>query len=60
MRQQNPKKIGIPFNSRNKYQASVHFMEEGTHRLVMKGAPEIVFSRCRILIFSSRPQLFSI
>ena len=55
MRQQNPKKIGIPFNSRNKYQASVHFMEEGTHRLVMKGAPEIVFSRCRILIFSSRP-----
>ena len=58
VRQQNPKKIGIPFNSRNKYQASVHFMEEGTHRLVMKGAPEIVFSRCRILIFSSRPQLF--
>ena len=55
VRQQNPKKIGIPFNSRNKYQASVHFMEEGTHRLVMKGAPEIVFSRCRILIFSSRP-----
>ena len=44
VRQQNPKKIGIPFNSRNKYQASVHFMEEGTHRLVMKGAPEIVFS----------------
>ena len=55
VRQQNPKKIGIPFNSRNKYQASVHFMEEGTHRLVMKGAPEIVFSRCQILIFSSRP-----
>ena len=49
VRQQNLKKIGIPFNWRNKYQASVHFMEEGTHRLVMKGAPEIVFSRCRIL-----------
>ena len=46
VRQQNPKMIGIPFNSRNKYQASVHLMEEGTHRLVMKGAPEIVFSRC--------------
>ena len=46
VRQQNPKMIGIPFNSRNKYQASVHLMEGGTHRLVMKGAPEIVFSRC--------------
>ena len=46
VRQQNPKMIGIPFNSRNKYQASVHLMEDGTHRLVMKGAPEIVFSRC--------------
>ena len=33
VRQQNPKKIGTPFNLRNKNQASVHFMEEGTHSL---------------------------
>ena len=45
--------IGIPFNSRNKYQASVHLMEDGVHRLVMKGAPEIVFSRCHFFISSS-------
>ena len=58
IRQQNPKMIGIPFNSRNKYQASVHLMEDGTHRLVMKGAPEIVFSRCYILILSPSILLF--
>ena len=45
VRQKNPKMIGIPFNSRNKYQASVHLMEDGKHKVVMKGAPEVVYSR---------------
>ena len=58
VRQQNPKMIGIPFNSRNKYQASVHLMEDGRHMLVMKGAPEIVFKRCSILILSSQLSSF--
>jgi len=31
----NAKVIGIPFNYRNKYQASVHLDEEGKHVLVM-------------------------
>ena len=31
----NAKVTGIPFNSRNKYQASVHLDEEGKHVLVM-------------------------
>ena len=49
VREQNPQKIAIPFNSRNKYQVSVHEME-GQHRLVMKGAPEIVFKRCSTIM----------
>ena len=57
VRQKNPKMIGIPFNSRNKYQASVHLMGDGKHKVVMKGAPEVVYSRycihtnCQSLLF---------
>jgi len=53
VRQQCPKKIGIPFNSRNKYQASVHEIA-GRHRLVMKGAPEMVFSRCETILLNGK------
>ena len=67
VREQNPKLIGIPFNSRNKYQvtfwtmagltlpqASVHEMAGGQHRLVMKGAPEIVFKRCSSILLGGQ------
>eukprot|EP00092_Neocalanus_flemingeri_P107949 GFUD01138573.1.p1 GENE.GFUD01138573.1~~GFUD01138573.1.p1 ORF type:complete len:1018 (+),score=307.35 GFUD01138573.1:120-3173(+) len=48
-----PKLIGIPFNSRNKYQASVHVDEE-KHVLVMKGAPEIVFDKCETILIDGK------
>ena len=68
VREQNPKLIGIPFNSRNKYQvlgtgtmvkltlvqASVHEMASGQHRLVMKGAPEMVFKRCSSILLGGQ------
>ena len=33
------------FNSRNKYQALAHLMEDGKHKVAVKGAPEVVYSR---------------
>ena len=51
VREQNPKLAEIPFNSSNKYQASVHRIDNGFKFLVvMKGAPEIVFSRCSTIL----------
>ena len=35
----------IPFNSRNKFQASIH-KKDDKFLLVMKGAPEVIISRC--------------
>jgi len=52
MRKNNPKVIDIPFNSRNKYQASVHRNAEGKHLLVLKGAPEIVFAKCSTILIN--------
>ncbi|KAG9278119.1 sodium/potassium-transporting ATPase subunit alpha-2-like [Astyanax mexicanus] len=42
LRDNNPKVCEIPFNSTNKYQLSIHEMEDSPtgHLLVMKGAPE--------------------
>jgi len=49
-----PKLMEIPFNSRNKYQVSIHDMRdpnEPRHLLVMKGAPERIIELCdRILV----------
>lgn len=50
-REKNPPLVEIPFNSTTKFQVSVHRMEEtGRHLLVMKGAPEIIFSRCSTVL----------
>ncbi|XP_067108670.1 sodium/potassium-transporting ATPase subunit alpha-2 [Osmerus mordax] len=48
MRLQNPKVGEIPFNSTNKYQLSIHEVEDNpsSHLLVMKGAPERILDRC--------------
>jgi len=56
-RENNPKMIDIPFNSRNKYQASVHRNENGKHLLVMKGAPEIVFARCKTILINGEDKI---
>ena len=42
----------IPFNSRNKYQVSIHEYEKGdsVHLLVMKGAPERILDRCSSIV----------
>nr|XP_021506251.1 sodium/potassium-transporting ATPase subunit alpha-4 [Meriones unguiculatus] len=48
MRQKNPKVAEIPFNSTNKYQMSIHLLEDNsqTHVLLMKGAPERILDFC--------------
>jgi sodium/potassium-transporting ATPase subunit alpha len=42
----------IPFNSRNKYQVSIHEYAKGdsAHLLVMKGAPERILERCSSIV----------
>ncbi|MEQ2267797.1 Sodium/potassium-transporting ATPase subunit alpha-2 [Xenotaenia resolanae] len=47
MRARNPKVAEIPFNSSNKFQLSIHEVEESPsgHLLVMKGAPERILDR---------------
>eukprot|EP00190_Bangiopsis_sp_CCMP1999_P001639 CAMPEP_0198729596 /NCGR_PEP_ID=MMETSP1475-20131203/19920_1 /TAXON_ID= ORGANISM="Unidentified sp., Strain CCMP1999" /NCGR_SAMPLE_ID=MMETSP1475 /ASSEMBLY_ACC=CAM_ASM_001111 /LENGTH=1175 /DNA_ID=CAMNT_0044492289 /DNA_START=147 /DNA_END=3674 /DNA_ORIENTATION=- len=52
IRERNPQVSGIPFNSTNKFMVTIHRDEQrpGQHRLLMKGAPERVITRCtRIL-----------
>nr|AAX09623.1 Na,K ATPase alpha subunit [Hirudo medicinalis] len=52
-RKKHPKLCEIPFNSTNKYQVSIHEIEDpsSNYLLVMKGAPERVLERCsKILI----------
>ncbi|CAO2638421.1 Sodium/potassium-transporting ATPase subunit alpha-4 [Lemmus lemmus] len=48
MRQKNPKVAEIPFNSTNKYQMSIHLLEDNSqaHVLLMKGAPERILDFC--------------
>uniref|UniRef100_A0A3Q3KAQ5 Sodium/potassium-transporting ATPase subunit alpha n=1 Tax=Monopterus albus TaxID=43700 RepID=A0A3Q3KAQ5_MONAL len=47
MRARSPKVAEIPFNSTNKYQLSIHEVEDSPpgHILVMKGAPERILDR---------------
>eukprot|EP00041_Stephanoeca_diplocostata_P019946 m.437127 g.437127 ORF g.437127 m.437127 type:complete len:1116 (+) comp21432_c0_seq1:115-3462(+) len=47
-----PKLQEIPFNSANKYQASVHSRADGTHFMVMKGAPERILGRCSTILLN--------
>ena len=46
--------FGIPFNSRDKYQLSIHRMatSEQPLLLVMKGAPERVIDRCSTMLLN--------
>ncbi|XP_040594547.1 sodium/potassium-transporting ATPase subunit alpha-4 isoform X2 [Mesocricetus auratus] len=48
MREKNPKVAEIPFNSTNKYQMSIHLLEDNpqAHMLMMKGAPEKILDFC--------------
>merc|ERR1711953_570245 len=47
IRGKNPKVVEIPFNSTNKWQLSVHEVEDDSRYLmVMKGAPERILDRC--------------
>ena len=51
VRSANPKKAEIPFNSNNKFQVSVHDVNKsGRYLLVLKGAPELVLSRCSTIL----------
>jgi sodium/potassium-transporting ATPase subunit alpha len=43
----------IPFNSTNKYQVSIHKMNDH-HRLVMKGAPERILDRCDKILLNGK------
>ncbi|XP_065323072.1 sodium/potassium-transporting ATPase subunit alpha-B-like isoform X2 [Gordionus sp. m RMFG-2023] len=50
-RAKNRKVAEIPFNSTNKYQVSIHEIEnESRYLLVMKGAPERIFDRCSTIM----------
>ncbi|MED6277359.1 Sodium/potassium-transporting ATPase subunit alpha-2 [Characodon lateralis] len=60
MRARNPKVAEIPFNSSNKFQLSIHEVEESPsgHLLVMKGAPERILDRCStIMIYGQEEPL---
>uniref|UniRef100_A0AAF5HYV5 Sodium/potassium-transporting ATPase subunit alpha n=3 Tax=Strongyloides stercoralis TaxID=6248 RepID=A0AAF5HYV5_STRER len=44
----------IPFNSSNKYQVSIHKKPDNSFLLVMKGAPEKMFSLCKTIIIDGK------
>uniref|UniRef100_A0AAY4BG62 Sodium/potassium-transporting ATPase subunit alpha n=1 Tax=Denticeps clupeoides TaxID=299321 RepID=A0AAY4BG62_9TELE len=54
MREKNRKVAEIPFNSTNKYQLSIHELEDNPngHLLVMKGAPERILDRCSTIMIN--------
>ena len=55
LREANPKVVEIPFNSSNKYQVSVHDVDKtGKYHLVMKGAPEIIFKKCKTILINGK------
>ncbi|KAM6217233.1 sodium/potassium-transporting ATPase subunit alpha-4-like [Rhynchocyon petersi] len=58
MREKNPKVAEIPFNSTNKYQMSIHILEDNpeTHVLLMKGAPERILDFCTSFLLSGKEQ----
>ncbi|CAB1429375.1 unnamed protein product, partial [Pleuronectes platessa] len=58
MRARNHKVAEIPFNSTNKYQLSVHEVEDNPsgHILVMKGAPERILDRCSSIMIQGQEQ----
>jgi len=55
----NRKLAEIPFNSKNKYQVSIHMLnnDETQNRvLVMKGAPERIRDRCDYMLVNGKPE----
>uniref|UniRef100_A0A3Q2NVT3 Sodium/potassium-transporting ATPase subunit alpha n=1 Tax=Fundulus heteroclitus TaxID=8078 RepID=A0A3Q2NVT3_FUNHE len=58
MRARNRKVVEIPFNSTNKYQLSIHEVEDNPsgHLLVMKGAPERILDRCSTILIHGQEQ----
>ncbi|KAM6948789.1 sodium/potassium-transporting ATPase subunit alpha-2 [Aplochiton taeniatus] len=56
MRDKNTKVGEIPFNSTNKYQLSIHEVEDNPsgHLLVMKGAPERILDRCSSIMINGQ------
>jgi len=56
-RKRNQKVAEIPFNSTNKYQASIHESESKSyHLLQMKGAPERIFERCSTIMIDGEEE----
>merc|ERR1711981_1143387 len=56
-RAKNKKVCEIPFNSANKYQVSIHCVDdpnENRHLLVMKGAPERILERCSTIVVEGK------
>lgn len=57
-RKNNPKVYEVPFSSESKSQISIHTLQSGQVFLVMKGAPEKIFSCCStILVETGEEQL---
>eukprot|EP01137_Pigoraptor_chileana_P027808 Opistho-2@10843 len=62
VRDKYPKLFEIPFNSKNKFQLSIHTVpddgpENGQgHLLAFKGAPEMVFERCNFIMVKGERQ----
>ena len=55
-----PKVAEIPFNSKNKFQVSIHKQPENKNfLLVMKGAPEVIFSKCNRIMINGHEQVMS-
>ena len=46
VRQEIPKTDAIPFESENQFMATLHTMPDGSQRILIKGAPEVVLRRC--------------
>jgi len=58
-RKKNPKVCEIPFNSSNKFQVSIHEVDdpnENRNLLVMKGAPERILERCDTIVIDGVEQ----
>lgn len=61
-RQENQKVKEIPFNSKNKYQLSIHKQQNDDNLpflLVMKGAPERIVSRCQTIFLHGQEVPFT-
>lgn len=48
-----PRKGEIPFDSERKLMSTLHPRPDGGYRLLVKGAPDVLLSRCRYILSSS-------